>query len=131
MSDIFIQIVLAIFGLFFFGTGVMSFMRPAAFAEKLSLAALHRSGEVEIRAQYGGFFFAAGLSQLVAFAGLVAQSAAFIIALVIFGGLILGRLGSLMFDSKGEALIPMIRNLFWIDGVGTVLAVTGLYLIGR
>ncbi len=118
--------VLIIFGVFFLFTGIMSFRQPVRFARSISLQAIGKSGCVEIRAQYGGFFFVAALSQVAPFVGLISIFTAFVVALVIFGGLISGRVGALFFDADGQTLTPMIRNLFWIDGMGTVLALVGL-----
>ncbi len=126
MMTVFPYIALVIFGLFFLYTGVMSFLQPAGFARNLSLEAVARSGRVEIRAQYGGFFFAAALSQFAPLIDLVSAYTALVVALVIFGGLILGRVGGLFCGSDRQALIPMIRNLFWIDGAGTIIAIAGL-----
>lgn len=118
MTETVVWVVLAIFGLFFLYTGVASFLRPAPFARSLSLETVGRSGAVEIRAQYGGFFFAAAVSQFAPFVGLIAPS----VALVIFGGLILGRLGALVYAARGDTLTPTIRALFVVDGGGAALA---------
>ena len=67
VTDIFIHITLMSFGVFFLFTGVTSFSNPETFAQRLSLQAVGRSGAVEIRAQYGGFFTAAALSQAAPF----------------------------------------------------------------
>lgn len=125
-TALFIHFILILFGLFFLFTGVLSFSRPENFAQSLSLQLAGRSGRVEIRAQYGGFFTVAALSQGAAFLGLVPATAALMVALVIFGGLILGRMGALLVDRARERLTPMIRMLFWIDAAGTMLALAGL-----
>ncbi len=129
MTSLFPNAALIIFGLIFLCTGVMSFLKPADFARSLSLEAVGRSGRIEVCAQYGGFFFAAALSQFAPFLDLIPTFTALIIALVIFGGLIFGRLGGLFFSSDGEALTPMIRNLFWVDIAGTIIAIVGILLI--
>ena len=128
MIGLAVDLVLAVFGLFFLYTGVVSFLRPEPFARALSLEAVGRSGAVEIRAQYGGFFFAAALSQFAALCDLMAPFGALMVALVIFGGLILGRLGSFVFGTGGQALTPTIRALFLIDGGGAVVAAACLLL---
>ncbi|MEO1100830.1 MAG: hypothetical protein AAFW65_03200 [Pseudomonadota bacterium] len=124
-----IHVVLGLAGLFFLFTGIMSFLQPAKFARSLSLETVGRSGCVEIQAQYGGFFFLAGLSLFAPLAGLISQEAALIVMLVIFGGLIAGRLGSLLTKQASEPLIPMIRTLYLIDGAGFAAALAALLLI--
>ena len=126
MTNAFPQLVLGVFGLFFLYTGVTSFLRPHTFAEMLSLEANGHSGRVEIRAQYGGFFFAAALSQFAPFAGLLTMSQALVVALVIFGGLILGRIGALFANPRNERLTQMIKTLYVIDGVGLALSAAAL-----
>ena len=126
MMPVFTYILFAIFGLFFLYTSIMSFRQPAGFARSLSLEAVGRSGRVEIRAQYGGFFFAAALSQFAPLVDLIPAHTALFVALVIFGGLIIGRIAGLFFGADREALTPVIRNLFWIDAAGTILAISGL-----
>ena len=130
-ASLFIHAVLIVFGLFFLFTGVISFSRPAPFARTLGLETDGRSGAIEIRAQYGGFFFAAGLSQFAPSITLLTTSTALTIGLVVFGGLILGRLCSLVVDPGGERPLPTIRALYWIDSAGALFAVVGLYLAAR
>ena len=89
MSAAFVS--LCIFGAFFFYTGVHSLCRPKQFGEMLSLQPIGRSGLIEIRAQYGGFFLAAALSQFAGLTALISIQTSFIVSLIIFGGLITGR----------------------------------------
>jgi len=115
-------LVLSLFGLFFLYTGVISFRNPGRFSKALSLETNGVSGEVEIRAQYGGFFLAAALSQFAPFVGLVSVFSAMVVSLTIFGGLIFGRIGAAVFGLKEQKLTPMIKALFVIDAVGFVAA---------
>ncbi|PCJ71549.1 MAG: hypothetical protein COA62_02885 [Rhodobiaceae bacterium] len=128
MLDIFVQAVLIVFGLFFAYTAIISFRRPKSFAAALGLTTIGRSGEVEIRAQYGGFFLAAAICQFAPFVTDMASTTALAVGLVIFGGLILGRLAALFSGSTDEQLLPTVRALYWIDGGGALLALTGLYM---
>lgn len=112
------HIVLAIFGLFFLYTGIVSFRNPVGFARSLSLETVGWSGQVEIKAQYGGFFIAAALSQFAPIIGILNPETALIVALVIFGGLIAGRLGALAVSAQDEPLTSMIKGLYYIDGAG-------------
>lgn len=127
MAQLFINLTLAMFGLFFVYTGAASFLRPATFARSLALTANGPSGEIEIRAQYGGFFFAAGLVQFLALSPALAPVAALTVSVVIFGGLCLGRYGAALFKTGDDKLAPVIRALFYIDAVGALLAVGALY----
>lgn len=120
-------IVLTIFGLFFFYTAVSSFRNPVGFANSLSLQPVGRSGEVEIRAQYGGFFFVAALSQFIPFLGWLSPETALVISLVIFGGLITGRLGALVMAASEEPLTTAIKGLFLVDGAGAMISLMLLY----
>lgn len=124
------HLCLTAFGLFFLYTGFVSFQRPESFARMLSLEAMGYSGRVEIRAQYGGFFFASALSQFAPVAGLMSMKTALIVALVIFGGLILGRLAALFTPRQGDKLSPIIRSLYWIDSLGFIAALASLIVIG-
>lgn len=128
MSAIVTNIILAAFGLFFAYTAVVSFCTPVPFARGLGLEPNGRSGAIEIRAQYGGFFAAAGLAQFAVFGGLVSAQAALFVGLVIFAGLIVGRVAAFFTDSREERLLPIISALYWIDGIGCFAAVTGLFL---
>ncbi len=122
-------LVLSLFGLFFLYTGVISFLRPGRFAKSLSLDAIGVSGEVEIKAQYGGFFLAAALVQFAPFIGLLSEFSALIVSLTIFGGLVFGRIAAAMIGLRGQALSPMIKTLFVIDAVGFVAASGAIALL--
>ncbi len=123
------KLVLCLFGLFFLYTGVISFQKPGRFARSLSLETVGVSGDVEIRAQYGGFFLAAGLSQFAPFIGLLSAFSGLIVSLTIFGGLIVGRLGAAAAGLGGQKLTPMIKALFVIDAIGFVAASGSIALI--
>jgi len=123
------MLTLGIFGLFFLYTGVISFHRPGRFAKSLSLEAVGVSGEIEIRAQYGGFFLAAAISQFAPFMGLLSEHSALIVSLTIIGGLIFGRLCAALAGPNGQTLSPMIKTLFVIDAIGFVAASGTIALI--
>jgi Domain of unknown function (DUF4345) len=128
MSALIINIILVSFGLFFAYTAVVSFRTPVPFARGLGLEPNGRSGAIEIRAQYGGFFAAAGLAQFAVFVGLISAKTALFVGLVIFGGLIVGRILALFAGGGREKLLPIISALYWIDGMGCLAAVVGLFL---
>lgn len=124
------NIIFAIFGLFFLYTGIISFRNPVGFARSLSLETVGWSGEVEIKAQYGGFFIAAAFSQFAALIGRLNPEAALVVALVIFGGLIAGRLGALTVSARDETLTPTIKGLYYIDGAGAAASLMLLFAKG-
>lgn len=128
MSFLLVQSICAVFGLFFFFTGATSFARPHLFAKKLGLITTGASGVVEIRAQYGGFFIAAGFALWAPLIDLLSFAGAYVVALVIFGGLFLGRICAAVIGGRNDALLPTIRALYLIDGLGAILAATGLYI---
>lgn len=128
MSTLIINIILVSVGLFFAYTAVVSFRTPVPFARGLGLEPNGRSGVIEIRAQYGGFFAAAGLTQFAVFVGLISAQTALFVGLVIFGGLIVGRILALLAAGGREKLLPIISALYWIDGIGCLAAVVGLFL---
>lgn len=126
MLFIAVQITLVIFGSFFLYTGVSSFSQPEKFAKTLSLDPIGRSGRIEIQAQYGGFFFLAGLSQFAPFFELLTHSTALTVSAVIFGGLILGRILSLLSKQGDEPITPVIKALYAIDAVGFAFSIWAL-----
>ena len=128
MAPLIINAILLAFGLFFAYTAIVSFRTPVPFAQGLGLEPNGRSGAIEIRAQYGGFFAAAGLAQFAVFAGLVSAQTALFVGLVIFGGLIAGRIPAFFVGARGEKLLPIISALYWIDGLGCLAAIVGLFL---
>ena len=124
MSAAFVS--LCIFGAFFFYTGVHSLCRPKQFGEMLSLQPIGRSGLIEIRAQYGGFFLAAALSQFAGLTALISIQTSFIVSLIIFGGLITGRFIALFDREDTSKITAPIMGLFFIDGCGALLSVVAL-----
>lgn len=128
MTPTIINTILVAFGLFFAYTAVVSFRTPVPFARGLGLEAKGRSGAIEIRAQYGGFFAAAAVAQFAVLGGLISAQMALFVGLIIFGGLICGRLLALFSGANGEKLLPIISALYWIDGIGCLAALVGLFL---
>ncbi len=124
------NIILVIFGLFFLYTGIISFRNPVGFARSLSLETVGWSGQVEMKAQYGGFFIAAALSQFAPLVGMLNPETALVVSLVIFGGLIAGRLGALTVSGQDEPLTSMIKRLFYIDGAGAAASLALLFANG-
>lgn len=111
---------------FFALTGGSSLSAPAKFAGRLGYSLRARDGFNEIRAQYGGFFLAACAANLLAVFGRVPRSAALFVDLIVFGGLIAGRLMSLGFDGGLRAYGPVIHALYFIDAAGFLLSIAAL-----
>jgi hypothetical protein len=128
MGQLFGMAVLVVGGLFFLLTTWSSATAPGQFAAKLGLAIADAGGLNEIRAQYAGFFLAAALACGAALASWLPRQAAFLIMIVIFGGLIAGRLVSLTLDGGMAGYGPTIRALYAIDAIGLVLAIAALVM---
>ncbi|MBV8192411.1 MAG: hypothetical protein JOY64_18410 [Alphaproteobacteria bacterium] len=128
MGYVFGTIVLVVAGLFSLLTTWTSGTAPREFAARLGLAVVDGGGVNEIRAQYAGFFLAAALACGAALVGWLPRQAAFVVLLVIFGGLICGRVASLAIDGGIAGYGPTIRALYAIDAIGLCLAIAALVL---
>ena len=120
-------IVLTIAILFFLYTTWRSRTAPAEFAERLGLTVANAGGYNEIRAQYAGFFSAAVVRE-ASLAGTVPRQAAYI---VVFGGLLAGRVVSPALDGGIAGCGRTIVALYAIDATGLALAVVALVLQHR
>ena len=128
MANLFGTAVLSVIALFFLSTSWGSFSNPKQFAERLGFALPGEDGLNEIRAQYGGFFLAAAVCGMLALAGWIPRSTAFVVNATIFGGLVAGRLVSLFLDGGIRKYGPLIRALFVIDALGFALSVVAFTL---
>jgi hypothetical protein len=128
MGHLFGTIVLVVGGLFCLLTTWSSAASPSQFAARLGLAISDAGGLNEIRAQYAGFFLAAACLCGGALAGWLPRPSAFLVMIVIFGGLIAGRAASLALDGGMAGYGPTIRALYVIDTLGLALAVAALAL---
>jgi hypothetical protein len=126
MAQLFGTVVLAAGGLFFLLTTWSSATAPGQFAAKLGLTIADAGGLNEIRAQYAGFFLAAALMCGAALMSWLPRQAALLTMIVIFGGLIAGRLVSLALDGGIAGYGPTILALFFIDAAGLGLAIAAL-----
>ena len=121
---------LSLSGLFFVFTTWTSATAPAVFAKQLVLALADAGGTNEIRSQYAGFFLAAAIACALAIFGLIPDREALVVLTVIFGGLFVGRLFSIIGNGGFSGYGPTIRALCVIDAVGTLLTV-GALVVGR
>jgi len=123
--------VLAAAIVFFLITTWSSGADPGKFAARLGLTIANAGGINEIRAQYAGFFLAAAIVCAAALAGIVSRNAAFIVLCAVFGGLIAGRLVSLVMDRSVHGYGSTILALYAIDSIGFALSVSALILEKR
>jgi hypothetical protein len=115
---------------FFAFTSGSSLSARAQFAGRLGYGLISRDGFNEIRAQYGGFFLAMCVVNLLAMFRKVPLNAALLANATTFGGLFAGRLLSLGLDGGLGAYGPVIRALYFIDGTGFVVSIAA-YLNDR
>jgi hypothetical protein len=111
---------------FFALTGGSSLSAPAKFAGRLGYSLITRDGFNEITAQYGGFFLAACISNLLAVFRIVPRRAALLVNSTVFGGLIAGRLVSLGFDGGPAVYSQFNHALYFIDATGFLLSIAAL-----
>src|SRR5215472_17249126 len=113
MGSIFASTVLAFLAAFALLTSYSAFRAPKLFAEQLGLDVAGADGLNEVRAQYGGFYLVVAAVGALALVGRVLMSSALLVTTVIFGGLILGRIASLVLDGGwSKYRRGMIRALF-------------------
>jgi len=123
MKTILGSIVLGSAGLFFLATAWSSFSAPKQFGQRLGFTILGPDGLNEIRAQYGGFFLAMAIIDSLALMRIVPRGAGLLLTSAVFGGLIAGRVTSLILDGGFAGYGGLIRALFLIDGTGFVLSI--------
>ena len=121
----FVLILWAFFGLL---TALAAGLQPARFAQSLGLTIANSGGLNEVRAQYAGFFLACAIVCAAALAGWVPRSSAFLLLVVVFAGLIGGRLLSLALNHGTSGYPPAILALYAIDSAGLLLSLTALKL---
>lgn len=128
MADVFVVGVLGVVAVFFVATGFLALARPQMLATSLGFMLDGASGANEMRAQYGGFFLVSGLLAAASLAGLSPRPWALVPVVVVFGGLIFGRLISLILDGGFKSYRGAIPALFVIDSCGFLLAALALAL---
>jgi hypothetical protein len=116
-------VVLVVVTLFFLLTTISASLNPERFGERLGLRIINAGGVNEIMAQYAGFFLAAAGVCIAALADWLPRSTAFVTVAAVFGGLIVGRLISLVLNGGFGGFGPTIQALYVIDAIGFVLAI--------
>src|SRR5260370_40669393 len=123
MANAFQTSVLTIATLFCLLTTWSSGTAPARFAERLGLAIANSGGYNEIRAQYAGFFLAVPGVCGASLAGVVSRQAAFGVLIVVFGGLVAGRLASFALAGGPAGYGPTIPAPDLVDAARLTRAV--------
>jgi len=131
MGGGFATVVLALAAVFGVATAWTAGVAPARFAGRVGLAVANAGGLNEVRAQYAGVFLAISLLCAAALAGAAPRQAALIVLLVTFGGLIGGRMASLVINRGVEGFGPTILALYAIDLTGFAMAAIALAVGGR
>jgi len=100
----------------------------ASFLRAMDVEINGPGGMNEIRAQYGGFFGAVGVICLLGIIGRIRPSAALIVMIAIYGGVLFGRLVSLALDGADafSAYPALLQRAHVIDLAGLVLSVIAL-----
>lgn len=124
----FVTSFLVISALFSILTGYSGLAAPVRFGQPLGYVLAGVDGRNEVRAQYGGFFLAIAVAVILALAGKVPRQAALILNAVLFGGLIAGRVLSLVIDGGMHEYGRYIQILFLIDAIGFSLSLIALHL---
>lgn len=120
---------LAAGALFCLLTAGASGLRPEQFSGRLGLSIANAGGANEIRAQYAGFFLALAVLCVSALMGSVNRQAALIALVVTFGGLLAGRLASLLVNRGFAGFPPGIVALYLVDFIGLSLALYALFVV--
>lgn len=128
MRQSFGTFVLTLASLFGILTAWLAAMRPGNFAARLGLAISNAGGINEVRAQYAGFFLAVSLVCIATLFGGLSRQTAFIVLIVVFAGLISGRLVSLILNHGTSGYPPTILALYAIDSIGLLLSLIALKL---
>jgi hypothetical protein len=128
MRQSFGTFVLTLASLFGILTAWLAAMRPGNFAARLGLAISNAGGINEVRAQYAGFFLAVSLVCIATLFGGLSRQTAFIVLIVVFAGLISGRLVSLVLNHGTSGYPPTILALYAIDSIGLLLSLIALKL---
>jgi hypothetical protein len=113
------KIFLILVGAVFVGLGTYNLVLPVAAISIFEIALVEVSSLNEIRANYGGMHLFLGLLFLYGALASRFRDAALLVVAVFTGGLVLGRLASLMLDgTPNEA----IWALLILESVGCVVA---------
>lgn len=113
------KILLLLSGLVFAGVGFISLVSPQTGVDPLGLQLVTINSLNEIRANYGGMHLLLGLFMLGAAVRDIWQRQALLIIALFTGGLVLGRVTSIVVDGTPDA---MIWSFLLIEAVGCLWA---------
>jgi hypothetical protein len=119
-------IILAVAALISFAIAMRAFLAPQALATGLGLGTGKLDGLNEVRAQYGGFYFAVAITCALGIAEIVPRPSALLLLAATFGGILFGRIVSAIIDRGIGAYGPTIRVLYVVDLVGFAAALLAL-----
>jgi uncharacterized membrane-anchored protein YitT (DUF2179 family) len=128
MPPIFGTAVLVINVLFCLLTVWTSATAPESFAAKLGLGIVNAGGVNEVRAQYSGFFLAVAAVSAASLGGWLSRQTSFVLMCAVFGGLLAGRLVSLVLNAGVGGYSTTILALYAIDTLGLASAAASLVL---
>ena len=111
-------------------TTLGAFARPVRFAALLGLDVANPGGVNEIRSQYAGFFLMVGLVFAAALTGSIPRAFGYMLGLVVFGGLFIGRLSGLVLNRGTGGYPPVVRGLVLVDLTGCALSLAALHGAG-
>jgi hypothetical protein len=124
--NLFADAVCAIEAFFFAYTGWLGFAQPRALSDRLGLQPSGAAGLNEVRSQYGGFYGALAIVQAAGLLGWLPMTAALGAGLLAFGGLMLGRLASVVVDGSLRKYTPTLKWLTFLDPLGFFLTLSAL-----
>jgi hypothetical protein len=119
------KVFLIIVGLNFIGVGLYNLAQPVDGASIFEIVLANVSSINEIRANYGGMHLLLGLFLIHGAFKMHIQRTALLVVALFTGGLVLGRITSLVVDGSPN---EVVWALFIVEAVGFLVA-SGLYFL--
>jgi hypothetical protein len=118
------KIVLALNALIAFYLAYRGLVTPVELMASLNIDAGSPEGVNEIRGQYGGFFLFVGVGLVLAFIGFLRPSAMLLIMVLLYGGVLTGRVLTLFIDGVDvyADYSTLLKGVYIFDIVGLVLS---------
>jgi hypothetical protein len=113
------KIFLVLVGLVFAGLGVFNLVQPVEGISIFEIELLNASSMSEIRANYGGMHLLFGMFLIYGAFEINIQRTSLLIVAVFIGGLVLGRITSLVMDGNPN---EAVWTLFIIEVIGLLVA---------
>jgi hypothetical protein len=126
VTRVFPVIVLALAGLLSIVIGVRGLLAPEELGVALGYALPGADALNEVRAQYGGLFLTVGTICELAIFRVVPRQAALMLLATVFGGILFGRIFSLLADGGFAVYGRTIQLLYAVDLIGLVAALAAL-----